>query len=117
MVGNNSEGSVGTYLLQKGTTNRPVYSISVCEGRVATDWIRRIRGGSMTSPNFKVLQADIVDGNVYIPEKAIPIGVLFGLGDKYPVLVFLMKYDDWVEEFPDEAKKEGESKEGVSDDK
>ena len=56
---------------------------------------------------YKVLQTDVKDGTTYIPEKAIPLSVWpDALG--HPLVAFLMKYADWAEEFPDEAKKEVE---------
>ena len=77
----------------------------------------------MALTRYKVLEADIQDSEVHIPEKAIPLGLWaiqeaseIGAGllhgttppiVQYKVkLAFIMKYVDWVDEFPEEAKEE-----------
>lgn len=54
---------------------------------------------------YKVLESDCKDGEVDLPEKATPIGLNVNLAGR-PSVVFVMKYPDWVEEFPDDAKEE-----------
>ena len=61
---------------------------------------------------YKVLESEIKDGVAYIPEKAIPLGI-WALSESSPSVVtyktnvaFMMKYEDWAEEFPDEVKAE-----------
>lgn len=64
----------------------------------------------------KVLESDCKDGEVDIPEKATPIGITYGPAGG-PSIAFIMKHSDWAEEFPDDAKKEEESKKGAADGK
>lgn len=66
---------------------------------------------------YKVLQSDCKDGEAHIPEKATPIGMNSDfVGGLF--VVFVMKYTDWVEEFPkdaeEEKKKERKSRKGVN---
>lgn len=61
----------------------------------------------MSLIKYKVLESDCKDDEAYIPEKATPIGINYSFLGK-PSVVFVMKYTDWLEEFPDEAKKEEE---------
>ena len=78
----------------------------------------------MALVRYKILESDIVESTAYIPEKAIPLGlwnvpepakyIKEALSTSAPVieykmkLAFMIKYEDWVKEFPEEAKKEKE---------
>lgn len=55
---------------------------------------------------YKVLQSAVQDGATYLPEKAIPIGVLPDAETHLPIVAFLMLYLDWAKEFPEEASVE-----------
>lgn len=69
----------------------------------------------MALVKYKVLQSMVKDGVAQLPEKAIPFGVLSEAGTGSPIIAFMMRHEDWAEEFPDEAKEEagGEEQEGV----
>ena len=60
----------------------------------------------MSLLKYKVMQSDVVDGVVSLPEKAISIGVLPDAKTSLPVVAFIMLYSDWAVEFPEEAKRE-----------
>lgn len=68
----------------------------------------------MALVKYKVLVAECRGGEADIPEKATPIGIERDYGGK-PSVVFIMKYTDWLEEFPEEAKEEEEGKKGAAD--
>ena len=75
---------------------------------------------------YKVLEVSIDNNSIaFVPEKAIPLGIIVVTetvqaapilslrgGPAQPVVLyknhvaFLMKYEDWVEEFPEDAAKE-----------
>jgi len=76
----------------------------------------------MSLVKYKILEAPIENSEVEVPEKAIPLGVLTiktpPAGEpaqdatlpyilQYGVsLVLIMRYQDWVAEFPEQAAKE-----------
>lgn len=65
---------------------------------------------------YRALQSSVKDGVAYLPERAIPLSSSVDeLG--LPVVVFIMLYPDWVEEFPDEARREEEERKKVEDQK
>lgn len=64
----------------------------------------------MALTRYKVLEADVAgDGSISIPKKSTVIGVKYRFPIGKPFLVFIMRYDDWADEFPEEAKAEEEA--------
>jgi len=62
---------------------------------------------------YKVLESDCRDGEAYIPENATLIGINSDLAGR-PSVIFVMKYADWVDAFPEDVKKEEAKREEVS---
>ena len=60
--------------------------------------------------NYKVMQATVIEGETNLPEKAVPIGVLTDSESGLPAIAFIMKYEDWTEEYPAEALREASVK-------
>lgn len=56
---------------------------------------------------YRVLQAEINDGITHLPEKAVPLSAWVDPITGKTTVAFMMKYEDWAEEFPLEAKEEG----------
>ena len=57
--------------------------------------------------HYRVLEADVnKDGTVSLPERSTVVAVKYRIPSGTPFLVLLMELADWVEEFPEEAKKE-----------
>lgn len=68
----------------------------------------------MSLIRYKVLESEVKDSIAYLPIKAIPLSIwtLSEPGPNSQVILykvniaFMMKYEDWAKEFPDDALKE-----------
>ena len=62
----------------------------------------------MAMIRYKVLRAEVKNGEVSLPKKAILLNVLPYQDPvtALPVLAFMMTYADWAVEFPDDVKSE-----------
>lgn len=69
----------------------------------------------MALVKHRVLEAEIDEyGNIHIPNKCMVIGVNFRFPSGKPYLVLVMKYEDWAEEFPEEAEEERKTEDAAA---
>jgi len=55
---------------------------------------------------YKVMQATPKDGVVSIPKDTIPLGIVIDPETGDITLIFLMPYDDWVTQYPEQVDAE-----------
>ena len=56
--------------------------------------------------NYKVMQASVKDGVVGLPKGAVPMGIGVDPEAEDTIIVFLMQYNSWAAQYPEQLKAE-----------